>query len=106
MKDNRPKYFVYLLRSSIIPEETFVGFTTDPEQRIKDHNAGIAPHTSKFRPWMLITYVAFSTKKGALEFENYLKSHSGKAFAKRDLQAFAQCHLALDQYYAHFRDSK
>ena len=85
MKDNCPKYFVYLLRSSIIPEETYVGFTTDPDQRIIDHNAGKAPHTSKYRPWKLITYVAFSTKKGALEFENYLKSHSGKAFANKRL---------------------
>ena len=85
MKDNHPKYFVYLLRSSTIPEETYVGFTTDLDQRLIDHNDGIAPHTSKFRPWKLITYVAFSTKKGALDFEKYLKSHSGKAFANKRL---------------------
>ena len=85
MKDNNPEYFVYLLRSSIIPEETYVGFTTDLDQRINDHNAGKSPHTSKFRPWKLKTYLAFSEKKGALAFEKYLKSHSGKAFALKRL---------------------
>jgi hypothetical protein len=41
------------------------------------------PHTSKFRPWQIETAVAFRSKDKAVAFEQYLKSHSGRAFAKK-----------------------
>src|SRR5712672_1033458 len=43
------------------------------------------PHTSKYRPWRLKTCVAFSDEKQAIAFEKYLKSSSGRAFAKKRL---------------------
>ncbi len=43
------------------------------------------PHTSKFRPWRLKTYIAFNDVKQAFAFEKYLKSGSGRAFAKKRL---------------------
>jgi predicted GIY-YIG superfamily endonuclease len=48
--------------------------TTDLRQRLKEHNAGKSCHTSKFKPWQLITYVAFSSRAKADSFERYLKS--------------------------------
>jgi hypothetical protein len=45
------------------------------------------PHTSKYRPWRLKTYVAFSDEKQGLAFERYLKSASGRAFAKSGYSA-------------------
>jgi predicted GIY-YIG superfamily endonuclease len=53
--------------------------------RLAKHNAGEVPHTSKFGPWRIKTYVAFSDEKRAIAFENYLKSGSGRAFAKKHL---------------------
>ena len=47
------------------------------------HNAGEVTHTSKYRPWKLRTYIAFSDEKRAFAFEKYLKSASGRAFAKK-----------------------
>jgi len=44
-----------------------------------------SPHTSKYAPWKLITYVAFSDEQKAETFERYLKSGSGHAFAKKRL---------------------
>jgi putative endonuclease len=38
-----------------------------------------------FTPWELTTYLAFKERSRALEFEKYLKSHSGKAFADKRL---------------------
>jgi putative endonuclease len=49
------------------------------------HNAGEVTHTSKYRPWKLRTYIAFSDEKRAFAFERYLKSASGRAFAKKRL---------------------
>lgn len=51
----------------------------------RDNNAGGVPHTSKFTPWELKTYVAFSDEQQAIAFEKYLKSASGRAFAKKRL---------------------
>jgi predicted GIY-YIG superfamily endonuclease len=50
------------------------------------HNAGQSPHTSKFKPWHLVTYIAFSDEAKAVAFERYLKSGSGQAFANKRLR--------------------
>ncbi len=78
-------HYVYLLRSVEHPDQTYVGYTADLRTRFAKHNAGEARHTEKFRPWRLVTYLAFVNKQQALAFEAYLKSHSGKAFAAKRL---------------------
>jgi len=78
-------YYVYLLESDVVPAHRYVGLSTDLKQRLADHNLGKSSHTAKYRPWHLVTYVAFTNKTKAEEFERYLKSGSGHAFAKRRL---------------------
>lgn len=78
-------WYVYIIRSIANPEQEYTGATKDMKQRLKDHNAGLSSHTSKYSPWELIWYCAFPDKMAALEFETYLKSHSGRAFAKKRL---------------------
>lgn len=77
--------YVYLLQSKINPTQRYIGTSSDLKQRLKAHNAGSSPHTKKYKPWNLITYLAFSDKKKAKDFEEYLKHGSGHAFAKRHL---------------------
>jgi putative endonuclease len=43
------------------------------------------PHTSKWKPWGLKTYIAMSDPNRAAELEKYLKSNSGRAFLKKHL---------------------
>ncbi len=76
---------VYLIESVHSASRRYVGLTTDLKQRLADHNAGKSAHTSKFKPWRLVTYLAFSERSKAESFERYLKSGSGHAFAKRRL---------------------
>ena len=78
-------HYVYLLRSTAKPGQTYIGFTADLRKRLVMHNTGMVPHTSKFTPWKLITYLGFESKHAALAFEKYLKSSSGKAFARKRL---------------------
>ncbi|MGB8819011.1 MAG: GIY-YIG nuclease family protein [Rhizobiaceae bacterium] len=61
----------------------YVGITSDLKDRLARHNAGAVPHTSKFAPWGIKTYIAFSDEKQAHAFEAYLKSASGRAFSKK-----------------------
>jgi putative endonuclease len=77
--------YVYILQCIAEPDRFYTGFTDDLKARLKAHNSGQVPHTSKFKPWRLNTYLAFSDKFRAVEFEKYLKSHSGRAFARKRL---------------------
>lgn len=76
-------FYVYLLQSESNLNKRYIGYTTDLKQRVSDHNSGKSKHTSKYTPWKLISYHAFAEKKTAQEFEYYLKTGSGIAFAKR-----------------------
>ena len=78
-------WYVYLLQSEKFPDQRYVGITADLKKRLPDHNAGKSPHTSKYTPWKLVTYVAFSEEQKAKTFELYLKSGSGHAFARKRL---------------------
>ncbi|HEY6904367.1 MAG TPA: GIY-YIG nuclease family protein [Candidatus Acidoferrales bacterium] len=77
--------YVYILESVQTPEHHYVGVTDDLRRRLQKHNARHVSHTSKFRPWRIKTYIAFTGGNRALAFENYLKSGSGRAFAKTRL---------------------
>ena len=77
--------YVYILRSLGYLDRYYVGVTADLRSRLETHNAGEVAHTSKYAPWAIKTYVAFSDEKQAIAFEKYLKSPSGRAFAKKRL---------------------
>jgi predicted GIY-YIG superfamily endonuclease len=79
----RPKHFVYVLRSTDHPRRYYVGLTSDLLRRLEIHNSGGSASTAEHRPWRVIVYLRFSVEKSAVDFERYLKSGSGRAFAKR-----------------------
>lgn len=76
---------VYLLQCITHPEQRYVGSTSDLDKRLAAHNAGQSPHTAKFRPWKIITSLSFTDEDQAVQFEQYLKSGSGRAFANKRL---------------------
>jgi putative endonuclease len=77
--------YVYILLSIKFPEHYYVGITRDLRARLRKHNAGEVSHPSKYAPWTLKTYVAFSDEKQAFAFEKNLKSASGRAFSNKRL---------------------
>lgn len=75
---------VYVLRSILFYDQIYIGVTKNLKKRLSDHNCGNSPHASKYKPWEIISYHVFSDENTAIAFEQYLKSHSGRAFlAKR-----------------------
>jgi len=78
-------FYVYLIRSLNGSNQKYVGFTSNLKTRLQAHNNGCSLHTSKFKPWALITYLAVSDRIKAVQFEKYLKKHSGRAFADKRL---------------------
>jgi putative endonuclease len=75
--------FVYVLVSAADRDRHYVGLTTDVARRIDIHNSGGSHHTAQHRPWRLLVSLEFATNGTAVAFERYLKSGSGRAFAKR-----------------------
>ena len=77
------KRIVYILRSEADPSRHYVGITSDVHARLEWHNHGPSGHTLTGRPWSLVVIMEFSSERDAVRFEKYLKSGSGRAFAKR-----------------------
>jgi predicted GIY-YIG superfamily endonuclease len=77
--------YVYILESSAAGEHFYTGITDNLKASLAKHNAGAVAHTSKFCPWRIKAYVAFADEARAIAFEKYLKSGSGRAFAKARL---------------------
>lgn len=78
-----PRHFVYILRSDTHPERHYVGLTSDVARRLHWHNNGPSGVTVNHRPWSLVVSLEFVDAKNAERFERYLKTGSGRAFAKR-----------------------
>ena len=76
-------WFVYILRCS--DGSFYTGCTTDISRRIMEHNSNKVHYSKDKTPVTLITYIAFTDKYKAFEFEKYLKTGSGIAFRNRHL---------------------
>lgn len=76
-------FYAYILQLS---DQTYYhGFSEDLRLRVKDHQLGRVGQTKNLRPVKLVFYAAFLSKKKALGFEKYLKTHSGFAFRNKRL---------------------
>ena len=75
--------YVYLLQSIHHPDQRYIGLASDLSHRLAEHNAGKSHHTAKYRPWRTVAVIRFDDDTRAAEFEQYLKSGSGRAFADR-----------------------
>lgn len=75
--------YVYMLNSETHPDRYYTGCTLNLDKRLAEHNTGQSTHTRKFMPWKIVGYIAFSDHEKADRFEAYLKTASGRAFAKR-----------------------
>jgi putative endonuclease len=78
-----PKRFVYILKSMDHPDQYYVGVTSDVAARMAAHNAGLTPSTMKHRPWRTLVVIEFDEEQPAIAFERYLKTGSGREFARR-----------------------
>jgi predicted GIY-YIG superfamily endonuclease len=74
--------FVYILKSDSHPDRHYVGRTANVDERLAWHNAGPCGYTRHYRPWTVIVSLEFPNESCAARFERYLKSGSGRAFAK------------------------
>ena len=89
-----PKRFVYILKSVAKPDTYYVGLTSNVRRRLEAHNEGLSAHTSEHRPWRTLVVIEFDEEAPALEFERYLKTGSGREFARRHFRQTVRAHGA------------
>ena len=78
-----PYFYVYILVDISTGTHHYTGFTTKLQERLQKHNEGGVPSTAAHKPWRVETAMAFTDEQKARDFETYLKSHSGRAFAAK-----------------------
>ncbi|MGN6149785.1 MAG: GIY-YIG nuclease family protein [Rhizomicrobium sp.] len=76
-------WYVYFLELS--NKDIYVGSTDDLKRRVSSHQRGHVISTKKYLPATLKSYVAVQTQAHARNLEQYFKSGSGKALAKKRL---------------------
>ena len=78
-------HYVYILESITHSGRYYTGKTSNVHRRLDEHNRHHQEYTSRYKPWKLKTYIAFDLEEQAIKFEKYLKTPSGRAFAKKRL---------------------
>jgi putative endonuclease len=84
-------FYVYVLVSEDNETIHYTGITQDVQARLIRHNQGLRAPTAKYRPWRIQTAIAFGSEIKARAFERYLKTGSGREFARRHFQSFRSC---------------
>ena len=75
-------YYVYVIANEQI--ETYIGYTSDLERRLKQHNSSENEGYTKGQKWHYVYYEAYLEKEDAVLREQRLKSHGQ---SKRQLKA-------------------
>ena len=83
------KRFVYVLRSDAYTDRHYVGIASNPDERLEWYNHGPCGYTRANRPWSIVVSIELPTEQQAVKFEKYLKTGSGRVFAKRHFAALA-----------------
>jgi len=76
-------FYVYIIVSQADEKTHYTGFTRNLQARLLKHNQGGCADPSRYRPWRIETAVTFRSEKKARAFEKYLKTGSGREFARR-----------------------
>ena len=80
-------HYVYVLKS-LKDGGFYIGYTTNPKERLKQHNAKMNLSTKSRTPFEYIYVEACRNKEDAMRREGYLKTTQGGRFLKIRLREF------------------
>ena len=79
------KYYVYIIKS-VKYEYTYVGHTENLKKRVEEHNKGKTRSNKSYKPFELVYFERFGSRREAIERERYFKSGSGREYLKEILK--------------------
>ena len=72
-------FYVYLIQSEV-DASFYIGYTSNLELRIKQHNNGESIYSRRKKPWKLVYSEELENKTSALKREKFLKKQKNKDF--------------------------
>ena len=72
-------FYVYLIQSEV-DASFYIGYTSNLELRIKQHNNGESIYSRRKKPWKLVYSEELVNKTSALKREKFLKKQKNKDF--------------------------
>jgi predicted GIY-YIG superfamily endonuclease len=78
------EYFIYVIES-VSDGIWYIGLSSDPKSRLKQHNAGKSKFTKGHLPWILIYTEKAGDLPEARKMEKYYKTAAGKRRLKKIL---------------------
>jgi putative endonuclease len=72
-------FYVYLIQSEV-DSSFYIGYTSNLELRLKQHNNGETIYSSRIKPWFLVYSEVFENKTLALKRERFLKKQKNRDF--------------------------
>jgi len=82
------KYYIVYVLESIKDKKRYIGFTTNLQKRIKEHNLGKSFSTSFRKPFKLIYAELCLNMEDAKRRESYLKTTGGRRFLAKRLRNY------------------
>ena len=61
----------------------YIGHSQDSSTRLDQHNREASKSTRAYRPWKLVYYEFFSTKKEAVKRENQIKRQKSRSYVDK-----------------------
>jgi putative endonuclease len=80
-------FFVYVLYSETASRR-YVGMSSNPDSRLKQHNGGSTKSTKAYRPWTIVHIEEYKTLAEARNREKYLKSGIGREYLDKILHLY------------------
>ena len=80
-------FYVYAIVSNK-DNRIYVGLSSNPENRVFEHNQGKVTSTKGYRPWTWFFVRKASNRNQAREYEKYFKGGSGKEKLKEYLTKY------------------
>ena len=75
-------YYTYILQSEK-DQSFYIGYTSNLEHRLYEHNEGFSRYTKHKRPWKIVYFEKFEEKSEAIKRERFLKKQKNRAFYNR-----------------------
>ena len=72
-------FFVYIIYSPLL-DKFYVGYTSDLEKRLLDHNSGISDFTSKTSDWEMKHTESFPDRQLAMKREKEIKKKKSRRY--------------------------
>ena len=72
-------FFVYILMREV-DESFYIGQTKDLMKRLEYHNLGRSKYTNRKKPWKVVYFEKYDTRKEAIARERFLKKQRNRDF--------------------------